>query len=335
MGERVLATSENISRRGAFVRTTDFLPVGDVVELSIHLSDTRPVAVVSRVVHVLSEGAAAVLGREPGMGFEFLESDPARIDRLNRGVDKLLETHTAPGEVARDLVRVVVADSSTRLLERLSSGLSEARFAVTMATNGAEAYAACLGGPQDLLFTADTLPILDGWGLVRRLRAHPVLAHMPVVMMSYEAGDIARLNAYRLGVKDFIKKPFTEEEVALRLRSAARPQGRTQEHVILRGKIAELGLGTLLSLLEFERKSGLLIMVGADEMMTLYLAEGRVVKIDPVKRRSPRESLLELLDWTTGTFEFILSEVVGKDEVDVSTTQLLLEHARRRDEAAR
>ena len=69
LGKRVVVQSEDVSRRGLFLRTIDFLPVGDVLELEIKVGGgDLAVTVVSRVAHVLSEPAARSLGREPGMG---------------------------------------------------------------------------------------------------------------------------------------------------------------------------------------------------------------------------------------------------------------------------
>jgi hypothetical protein len=41
---------------------------------------------------------------------------------------------------------------------------------------------------------------------------------------------------------------------------------------------------------------------------------------------------MRLLDWHDGQFEFSPAEITGRDEVGLSVTQILLEHARRRDE---
>ena len=49
----------------------------------------------------------------------------------------------------------------------------------------------------------------------------------------------------------------------------------------------------------------------------------------------PRARLMQVLDWTRGHFEFSSCDVVGTDEIGQATTQLLLEHARLRDEIDR
>ena len=337
LGRRVSATTEDVSRRGVFVRTGEFLPAGNVVELFIYLDELLPVRIVSRVAHVLSRDAARALGREPGMGFEFLEQDPGRLVALQRHLSRHLESAaSARSSVAGAGIRAVVADPGARLLERLVAVLVDAGMQVQAAQDGAGAYSACLGEQPDVLLAADQMPVMDGWTLLNRMRAHPGLAHVPVVLMSEQASEVARLTAYRMGARDFIQKPFTDEEIILRLKAVSVQTRRTAESVILRGKVAEVGLGTLLSLMEFERKSGLLLLMARGEVATLFIAEGRVVKVDPTPDHlTPTQRLLEILDWTEGRFEFLISDVVGRDEIALPTSRLLLEHARQRDEASR
>ena len=336
LGRRVAATTEDVSRRGLFVRTVDFLPAGEVVELFIFLDPQLPVRMVSRVVHVLSRDGARALGREPGMGFEFLEHDPARLEALRTHLAQHIESSATSRERMPASTRLVVADASSKLLERVSQALGAVGFEVATAQDGGAAYQACLAQRPDVMLTADYLPVMDGWTLMRRFRAHPMLVDVPVVLMSDQTGDLTRLSAYRMGARDFIQRPFTDEELALRLKAVATQSKRTAEQVILRGRIAEVGLGTLLSMLDFERKSGLLLLISHGAIVTLFVAEGRVVKIDPVPDgRTPRERLIDILDWTDGRFEFLMSDVVGRDEIEFATPQLLLEHARQKDAGER
>jgi len=336
MGRRIQASTEDVSRRGIFVRTVEFLPAGEVVELFIYLDPQIPVRMVSRVVHVLSRDGARALGREPGMGFEFLEHDPARLEALRVHLAQHIESASPSREPLAVPTRVVVADEGVKLLERVSHALGVVGFQVATAQDGGAAYQACIAQRPDVLLTSDYLPVMDGWTLMRRFRAHPHLAEVPIVLMSDQTGDLTRLSAYRMGARDFIQRPFTDEELALRLKAVSAQSKRTAEQVILRGRIAEVGLGTLLSMLDFERKSGLLLLISQGAIVTLFVAEGRVVKIDPVPEgRTPRERLLDILDWTEGRFEFLMSDVVGRDEIEFTTPQLLLEHARQKDDGER
>ena len=332
-GERVCAVSEDISRRGLFVRTDEFLPIGEVVELLLRPPDEEPVPVLARVAHVLSRTAAGTLGRSTGMGFEFLERDAERRERLSRMIEELIDTLTPLPEEMPVSLRVLAADSNLRMLERLSDILGVAGFVVEAAANGAEAYSACLGRRPDVILAADGMAVVDGRKLMQMLAGHPRLADVPVILISDEKSDIARLEAYRGGVADFIQTPFTDDEVAIRVWRVARAARSSRERAVLRGDLATIGLATLLSLLDFERKSGLLVVLRDADIARVFIAHGRVVRIEATfAGSSPRATLLKLLDITEGNFEFTACDVLGEDEVGVSTQHLLLEHARRADE---
>jgi DNA-binding response OmpR family regulator len=152
--------------------------------------------------------------------------------------------------------------------------------------------------------------------------------------MSDDSSDITRLRAYRLGVKDFIQRPFTDEELVIRMRRLVQSARQGNERITLRGNLAEIGLGTLLSLLEFERKSGILAVLADAEVSRLFIASGRVVKVESTApdATTSKDKLLRALDWQAGNFEFSACEVVGTDEVNLPTHFILLEHARLHDE---
>ncbi len=330
----MIAESEDLSAHGVFVRTDHLMSVGAVVALEITLPDGNALKVSSRVAHVLSVAPARALGRRPGMGFAFLEHEGEGRERIFAHLKQLNELVKTPSVVPR--CRVVVADHSVPLLGRVAISLRSAGFEVFPVSHGGEAYAECDDSLPDVLLCDLDLPVMDGWTLMRQLSHKPELARISVVVMSEDASDMTRLQAFRAGVRDFIPKPFTDEELAIRLRRVALNAHATVRSV-LRGEVAEISIGTLLSLLQFERKSGIVVLTRDRQTARLFVSEGRIVRIEGGLHDtgSGRERLLQLLDWNTGEFEFSPCEVVGMDEVGVRTDQLLIEHARIRDEGGR
>jgi DNA-binding response OmpR family regulator/Tfp pilus assembly protein PilZ len=337
LDQRIVAESEDLSRRGVFVRTEELLPVGAVTELVVTLPADVQLRVVGRVVHLLSPSAARALGRHVGMGFEFqddgeVEGHDALVDYL----DDLIED-AAPAQMDLPaVIRVVVAEPSVPLRERITAALEQAGFAVDGHGDGAEAYASCVRQPPDVVVVAAHIAGMDGWMMLKTMAAHPRLFDVPVVFTSDDPSDMTRLQAYRLGVRDYISKPFIEEELVIRLTRLVTSVPRTSSgSAMLRGSLAEISLATLLSLLEFERKSGILLVLHEGEAGRLFVAQGRVVKVEAGEAGTSRERLMRVLDWATGVFEFTSCEVIGADEIGLSTAALLLEHARIRDEEQR
>lgn len=122
----------------------------------------------------------------------------------------------------------------------------------------------------------------------------------------------------------------------------------------LSGDLREIGLPMLLTMLEMEQKSGMLELTHEQEgTAELYLKRGRVVHAtldytpgseddkaseEDVDELSwgleDAECVYYLLKWAEGRFEFKPGEVGMEDRVGQSTTQLLMEGARRLDELA-
>ena len=334
LGKRITATTEDVSRRGVFLRTVEFLPIGEVVELSITVPGGSVVSVISCVAHVLPLLAARALGRHAGMGFEFLDVDEERLRALKDFLDPLLDD-SPPLTLLTGGLRVVVADPSARLIERVTRTLGDAGFIVVMAANGSDAYAACVEHPPDVLLCADEMPVMDGWTLIKMMQNRAKLADVPIVLMSESQSDMVRLTAYRHGVRDFVQKPFTDEELTIRVRRLGRSSRPVSEKVVLRGNLPDIGVTTLLSMFEFEQKSGILALFQRDGAARLFLAKGRIVKVEASADGEPLDKVMTVLGWTEGSFEFAACEVVGEDELGRSTSALLIEHARISDERER
>jgi hypothetical protein len=119
-----------------------------------------------------------------------------------------------------------------------------------------------------------------------------------------------------------------------------RPPGTARS--ILRGEIENVGLPTLLTILDMERRSGLLLIQRQKTLGRLHVREGRVVRarIEGARRGQGNdqgtgaEAVYEMLSWSEGQFELWQAVVEGRDEVGSSTTFLLMENARRIDEAS-
>ena len=333
-GKKLRAVSQDLSPYGMFVRLSPPLPAGSVVQVVISPNGQRQV-MTGQVTHALSEIEARTLGRFPGIGVMFREpmrpSEQAFLDAIKR----ILERHTQARPRA-DL-RILVADSQTRILERLSTSLDVAGFSVATASNGMEALGSCLSRAPDVALVERDMPVVDGLHVLQEMGRHPQLASVPVMMMSANATDLARLQAFQLGAVDFIPKPFTVLEVILRSRRWARASQRDPERVVLRGTLTELNLPSLLQMLETEKKTGQLAVTRDQLVAWIDFADGKIMRARSSEvEGDAREIVMKVLDWKHGFFELSAgSPAPGAIEMESSVTHILLEHARLADEAER
>jgi DNA-binding response OmpR family regulator len=62
------------------------------------------------------------------------------------------------------------------------------------------------------------MPGLDGFGLLRELRADPRFATIPVIVLSARAGEEARIEGMQAGATDYLVKPFSGRELLTRFK---------------------------------------------------------------------------------------------------------------------
>ena len=104
----------------------------------------------------------------------------------------------------------------------------------------------------------------------------------------------------------------------------------------LRGRLEQFGLATVLTFLDLERRSGQILVVTRDKVGRVWLQGGRVIsaRIEG-SRRVNRAAIYELLSWDRGRFAFTQTDTAAAvDEINAPTTLLLVEAARRADEAS-
>lgn len=239
---------------------------------------------------------------------------------------------------------VLVADDDAWILRMVATVLEKRGYSVETAVDGEDALARALARPPDLLITDVMMPKVDGWSLVRQLRAHAELAMLPVIFLTALSSEDDRIRGFRLGADDYVTKPFRFEELDLRVAKTLR---RTQQAAQdtrdqlsssgLRGDLSQVGLSSLLVLIEMERKTGLLQLRSLEGTTAQILVRnGKVVHARLDDRDDPVDAdcVYLLLTWSSGEFEFVTCVVEGDDRVNVSTTHLLMEGARLMDESS-
>lgn len=336
----VVAYSTDISRGGLFIATDNFLPTGSIVKLELCLPDGGPtVAVIARVAFIMDVATAKERGRRPGMGMEFLDVEGEPIAQQ---LASYLTAQLAGDErsLANEPVgNVVVVDDDNSYREQAAAALRQRGHKVTTAEHGLQGLGLILRESPDLVLSDVQMPNMDGWQLLRMVRARPNLANTPFVFFTSLSGEAERLKGYQLGVDDYIAKPFSSDELALRItkvlsRARTRPRSSASNNA-LRGDLSQVGLQSVLSFIDMEKRSGTLLIVSGDALTTLHCREGQVVQVDLPASEEHREGIERLyyaLDITEGRFDLTAAEVAVEDSIKVPTSFALLEHARKIDE---
>jgi two-component system phosphate regulon response regulator PhoB len=136
--------------------------------------------------------------------------------------------------------RILVVDDEPDLLELVRVTLAQAGHQVETAVSGREALDALRRRRPDLLILDLMLPDVSGTELCRRLRSERETAALPVLMLTAKADEVDRVVGFEIGADDYVTKPFSPRELALRVAALLRrsatpsdPQG-ILEHGVLR-----------------------------------------------------------------------------------------------------
>jgi two-component system, OmpR family, response regulator CpxR len=114
---------------------------------------------------------------------------------------------------------LLIIDDDTELCALLAEFLGREGFAVTSEHDGALGLERALTGNFALIVLDLMLPSLDGFALLKRLRA---ASRVPVLMLTARGEDVDRIVGLELGADDYLAKPFNPRELLARIRAILR-----------------------------------------------------------------------------------------------------------------
>ncbi len=112
--------------------------------------------------------------------------------------------------------RILLADDNADMREYVARLLAP-HYDVTSVADGQAALEVARAQRPDLVLTDVMMPRLDGFGLLRELRADPVLSTLPVILLSARAGEESRVEGMAEGADDYLVKPFSARELIARV----------------------------------------------------------------------------------------------------------------------
>ena len=103
---------------------------------------------------------------------------------------------------------ILIVDDSASVRQMVEATLKTANYAVTLAKDGAEAFAICKSKQFDFVLTDQNMPNMDGLTLIKSLRSLPSYASTPIVVLTTEASDAMKTQGRAAGATGWMVKPF-------------------------------------------------------------------------------------------------------------------------------
>ncbi len=243
---------------------------------------------------------------------------------------------------------LIIADDDwmSALLERY---LSDAGFEVHQAHEARAGLKAACELPLDCIICDEELPDIDGFWVVQKIRAEKTrVASVPILFLTSDLEALQRLN---IGADLFLKKPLSNDEVAVQVRSLLNMSSRLREKrrdssppgstadgaAALRGDLAQMSIATVLTVLEMERRTGDLSVEQSGGVKARFgLREGSLTSVELAG--GPHDfvrATQQVIAWKSGRFWFTPSDPAPTSASGQSIGMVLLEAARLEDESDR
>ena len=117
---------------------------------------------------------------------------------------------------------ILIVDDESVGRETLEAVLFREGYNLAFASDGPEALVKAAQSAPDLILLDVMMPGMDGFEVCRRLRADPLLAEVPVIMVTALDDRDSRLQGIEAGADDFVSKPFDRVELRARVRTVTR-----------------------------------------------------------------------------------------------------------------
>lgn len=170
-----------------------------------------------------------------------------------------------------DHVKVLVIDDEQAVRRFLRTSLSAHGYDVVETTSGEDGIMAAINSQPDIIILDLGLPDMDGITVTRRIREW---SQIPIVILSVQDQDTAKIGALDAGADDYLTKPFSVGELMARMRVALRHQQPSAEPIF---KTGGLRVDLAARLVEVDGKEIQLTPTEYDLLRVLVKYAGKVI----------------------------------------------------------
>jgi two-component system response regulator MtrA len=128
--------------------------------------------------------------------------------------------------------KLLIVDDDPTLVKFLSEFLKTDGFSISTASNGSDALRLAYRDHPDLVILDVMMPGMDGWEVCARLRE---LSDIPIILVTGKSTEADKLRGFRLGVDDYVVKPFSFAELSARIQavlSRARARSTSERNLL-------------------------------------------------------------------------------------------------------
>lgn len=227
--------------------------------------------------------------------------------------------------------KILIADPDDATRQSLALFLRDKGLEVFETRDGSRALAESLLRHPDALLIDLDVPILSAERLVQILRTNPNTKSTPNFFFSHSEKSVS---GFRPGIDEFIRKPYHEDEVLLRIQRALFKDPLSESMAAeseISGSLSQIFLPDLYQMLSMNVKSGIIQVEGEVVSGSIYIENGDIVSAT-TQNITGDKALYRLIPLREGKFRFIPGKVGVRRTVNGPSQHLILEAMRHHDE---
>lgn len=179
------------------------------------------------------QGDAVITAPADTLGTSYIQEALSWLPEAQQDVEGLPSRFVAQSTIGDEKpIRILLADDNSDMRGYLKR-LMENYALVETCGDGEAAYQAICRERPDLVVSDVMMPVLDGFGMIEKVRNNEAIKDVPIILLSARAGEEAKIEGLAAGADDYLVKPFSANELLSRVKyqvdSARRRQAAQSE----------------------------------------------------------------------------------------------------------
>jgi CheY-like chemotaxis protein len=232
--------------------------------------------------------------------------------------------------------RIVVADDDAAVVQFFAQLLREEGAYVIEASDGADALRAARRERPDLVIGDVIMPGLDGFALCRELKRDPLLADVPVILISWKEDLLARMRELSSGASGYLRKEASAAQIVAGVREVLAPRARLEADLAgsseARGNLEGTGVVALMRSVRRARPDARVTVRDAWNLFECELRDGRLAQLTRTASDGSfvrnDAALPQLLGVSAGRFAVTAAEAPLKHALEGTLDEVLARGAR-------
>ena len=232
----------------------------------------------------------------------------------------------------RSTGRILIVDPAETRTPRLSPPLTQRGYTVDIVADAGPAMETAAAHVPDLILCELDLPRGGSASFCQSVKANAGTANVPVILVAQQGSEARAAESLRAGADDLLPKPVDLELMLLKIERCLELTGKAGNRAGMSGHLSDMALSDMVQILCSSGRNMEITLTRGSETASVFIREGEVLHAEAGSLQGA-EAFYALLRWDSGEFTARARAEFPDRTIRESVMSLLMEGARRTDEA--